>query len=185
MGGPGPEAVAVGVGVESLRPHVELGVAPLDWLTLRMDATLERTAPRAGAQVDFAAGVARDLLYVHIYASGHLRPLFTTEVLSGMDAHTGIGIVGLFGALVFGVEGGLALGLRLQSAGVDPEAIDQQGGLFQVQRLRLAYDLWERVELQARAQFAFPISDLRLDRDEENFVRIWDARFGGLLLVRF
>jgi hypothetical protein len=191
VGSPGGGNVALGAGVDGTAPAAEVrwGVAP--FLAVGVEGAWHPRAPLVGGRVRLAAGDSHRFLFADAWAEGHLRPVVTSDItqsLAGSDVAAGLGLVALWRAFSVGIDGGVALGIpvvEVQLDDVDRDAIDQQGGLFGVQRLTLAFDLGDHVELAARGAFAVPIDSVHFDRRERDVLGRWDVQLGGRLFVRF
>jgi hypothetical protein len=118
-----------------------------------------------------------------VWVEGHLRPVLTDQVqdaVAGGDAGLGVGAVVRGGDLSVGMDGGVSLGVPVgdhQLKDLDPTRVDQQGGLFGVQRLWLGYDLGDHFGLLGNAGFALPIQSVRYNRRSEEVLGTWDVRF--------
>lgn len=192
VGGPGAGHVAIGAGVEDLDdPAVDLRLGLHRLVAVHLEGVWHPRAPLVGGAVRVAAGSNRRVLFANAWVQGHLRPVITTDVresLAGSDVGAGLGVVALWGPLSVGVDGGIALGIpvvEVELADIDPHDIDQQGGLFGLQRITLALDLGDHVELATHGSFALPVDSVRFNRRNEDVVGAWDARLGGRVFVRF
>jgi hypothetical protein len=186
---PGAGRVAAGLGLEARAPVVDLRIGVHDLIAVLVDATWHPKAPLLGTQVRIAAGRSRDA-FAAVWVEGHLRPVLTDQVkdaVAGGDAGLGVGAVVRGGDLSVGMDGGVSLGVPVgdhQLKDLDPTRVDQQGGLFGVQRLWLGYDLGEHVGLLGNAGFALPIQSVRYNRRSEEVLGTWDVRLGARLVVR-
>jgi hypothetical protein len=186
---PGAGRLAAGLGLEARAPVVDVRIGVHDLITVLVDATWHPKAPLLGTQVRIAAGRSRDA-FAAVWVEGHLRPVITDQVedaVAGGDAGLGVGAVVRGGDLSVGMDGGVSLGVpvgdhRLKD--LDPTRVDQEGGLFGVQRLWLGYDLGEHFGLLGNAGFALPIQSVRYNRRSEEVLGTWDVRFGARLVVR-
>ena len=191
VGGPGAERWAIGLGVERLVPALDVRWGILDALAVTFEGVWNPKAPRLGFQVRGAAGRSRGTLFALAWAEGHVRPVMTTEVsrsLAGGDLGGGLGVVAVEGWAAVGLDGGLALGLPVADisiSGLDPTYIDQQGGVFGIQRGFIAVDLGDHLELAFLASFAVPVSSVSFKRRSEDFLGEWDVRLGGRVIARF
>lgn len=191
VGGPGAGRWALGAGVERLAPVVDVRWGVADAFALTFEGVYNQKAPRLGVQLRGAAGRSRGTLFALAWAEGHARPVFTTEVsetFAGGDVGTGLGLVAVHDWAAVGLEGGLALGLPVDTVHIpdlDPTWIDQQGGLFGVQRGFVALDLGEHVELAVQASFGVPLGSVSFRRRNEDVVGDWDVRLGGRIVTRF
>lgn len=189
-GSPRPGEVALGAGVEDLQPAAEVRVGVFDFLAFQVEGVWHPEAPLVGGGFRAAAGNNRSL-YATAWAEGHLRPLLRediTEPLAGSDVAVGFGVTALSGPFAANLDGGVALGIPVVEVtldNLDREAIDQQGGLFGMQRLTLALDLGDHVQLAVRGSFALPVDSVRFNRRDQDVLGTWDARVGGRVFVRF
>jgi hypothetical protein len=191
VGSPGTGRIAVGAGVEGLAPAVDVRWGVIDALALTFEGVWHPDAPRIGLQARGAAGRSRGTLFASAWGEGHLRPALTTDIsesLAGADVAAGLGLVVVQGAFSVALEGGLALGFPVATEGLgrlDATWIDQQGGLFGLQRGTIAVDLGGHVELAFLASFALPIDSVTFRRRGEDVIGQWDVRLGGRLVTRF
>lgn len=182
---PSPGHVTLSAGIQDLQPTVGVRIGLVDWWDLRVDGVWFEDAPLLGAQMRFAVGGRDDNLFAHVWTEGHLRPLFAAEVISGFDLGGGIGLVGLWRGLSVRLDGGLAVGVALERAtAVDATAVDQQGGLFGLQRLRLGWDLLDWLAVAGSVAVAIPFGELDPADDGAEVVRAWDLVLGTWLAVR-
>ena len=152
---------------------------------MRVGGIWHDEAPLLRTEVRFAAG-SGEHLFAHVFVAGGIRPLFTSDVVSGGDVALGVGFVGRWVGFVARIDGGLALGFDGTSAGIDTEAPDQRGGFFGLQRLELAYELFDLLELSALGAAAIPLEQTRIENPaEEGFAATWDVTWGSYLTVRF
>ena len=197
VGSPGAGRIAVGVGAEGNALAADLRAGVLSLLSVKLEGVWHSSAPLVGGGVQIAAGRLRGALSAHAWLEGHLRPVVSTDItrpLAGGDLAVGVGVtvgpnveVGPVD-LIFTLEGGLGLGLPafdVELEGLDPDAMDQQGGLFGVERIGVAADLGDRFELAVRATFTVPIGSLRFRRTEEELLERWNLQLGGRILLRF
>ncbi len=188
---PGAGHVAIGGGFEGVRPAADLRVGIWRFLTVHAEGIWNADAPLVGGGLRLAAGSKGRSLFANAWLEGHLRPLLTediTEPLAGSDAAAGLGVVALWGPLNAALDGGLALGIpvvEVSLSDVERTAIDQQGGLFALQRVTLGVDVGDHVGLSVHGAFAMPIDSVRFNRRDENVLGTWDTRFGGRLLLRW
>jgi hypothetical protein len=191
VGGPGAGNVALGAGVERLAPALDVRWGVVDALALTFEGVWNAKAPRLGVQLRTAAGRSRGTLFALAWAEGHLRPVLTTEVtdaFAGGDLGGGLGVVAVQDWVAVGLDGGVALGLPVGTVAIpdlDPTQIDQQGGVFGVQRGFIAVDLGDHLEVAVHASFAVPIQSVSFKRRNEDLVGQWDVRLGGRVLTRF
>lgn len=192
VGSPGPLRLTVGAGVEGSAPAADVRFGLNESFAIYLEGVWHVDAPLLGAGLRLAAGRKGDTLYAYAWTEGHLRPALTTEVtqaLAGGDMALGLGVSWLKLPLVASLEGGLVLGIPVAEVELPDEdlrsAVDQQGGLFGVQRARLGLQLGDHLQLAARASLGLPISALRLDRPEDDLISPWDLRLGAQALARF
>lgn len=191
VGAPGAGRVAVGAGVEALAPAVDVRWGIVDALALTFEGVWHPDAPRIGLQVRGAAGRSGGTLFAVAWGEGHLRPALTTEItesLAGADVAGGLGLVVVEGPFSVGLDGGLALGFPVATAGIerlDATWVDRQGGLFGLQRGVIALDVGDHFGLAFLASFAVPIDTVTFRRSGEDVLGQWDVRIGGRLLTRF
>lgn len=188
VGSPQPGEFTVAIGFEGRLPAFDLRMPVADWVRLDVELNLHRSAPLLASEVTFAADTPRPGLNAHAFMGLGLRPAFDGSVLSGAQVLSGVGVVGVWGAFVAAAEGGTAIGLSFNRADVtniDPLAVDQQGGLFALQRLTLGYDLFDRLQLAMRLVFALPLDAIALDQAQDDAFPESEFRLGGRLAIRF
>jgi hypothetical protein len=191
VAGPGAGHVALGAGFEGSRPAADLRVGLWRFLTVQAEGVWNPDAPLVGGALRLAAGSKGKVLFANAWLEGHLRPLLTediTEPLAGSDAGAGLGVVALWGPLSVALDGGMALGIpvvEVSLTDVERTAIDQQGGLFALQRVTLGVDIGDHVGLAVHGSFAMPIDSVRFNRRDENVLGTWDTRLGGRALLRW
>jgi len=191
VGAPGAGRVAVGAGVETLSPAIDVRWGVVDALSLTFEGVWHPDAPRVGVQVRGAAGRSGGSIFAVAWGEGHLRPALTTEItesLAGADVAGGLGLVVVEGPFSVGLDGGIALGFPLATAGIeqmDTTFVDRRGGLFGLQRGVISLDVSDHFGLAFLASFAVPVDSVTYRRGSEDALGQWDVRIGGRIVTRF
>jgi len=187
---PGAGRLAIGAGLEGDAPAVDVRVGLHDALGLLVDASWHPRAPLLGLQARVAAGRTRDA-FAAVWLEGHLRPVLTsdvTDMVAGGDLGVGVGLTVRGGAFTASMDGGFSLGMPRGGVAledIDPTRVDQQGGVFGVQRLALALDVTDHLGVEGHAAFALPFDSVRYNRRGQEILGVWDTRLGARLLARF
>ncbi len=187
VGAPVPGQVTVAVGMERAQPTLALRLPTARWVRLDTQLEIHRSAPLIGSEVLMAAGGRSGPLQAHAFAGVDLRPVFGQDVVSGLRFAGGLGVTGHFGRWSAIAEGGGALGLAfnpVDTDGVDPDAVDQQGGVFLLQRYQVGVDLFDRVQLAVTTAIALPVNEVPIGQ-QDDAVPSAEVRLGARVAVRF
>jgi hypothetical protein len=185
---PQPGQVSFGLGIEGTRPAGDFRLPLADWVRLDLQLELHPEAPLMAGEVIFAAGAPRGPLTAHVFLGAALRPMFSAQVISGAQFIGGFGLVGVWQQWMASAEGGGAIGLSyepVQTESLDADTIDQQGGVFALQRLTFGYDFAQRIQIMGRLTFALPLDALTLGEERDTAFPESEVRFGLRLFVRF
>lgn len=187
-GSPRPGEATLAVGVENLVVAGEVRLALADWVRLDVQAQFDTLAPLIGTEVRFAAGGPRAGLWAHVFVGGALRPVFDANVMSGARAQTGLGLVYQDGPWVVGLGGGLLVGFSFNP--IDDRSrlsdqVDQTGGIYSLQRLEVAFDVIERLQLILLTTLALPLDTVNLDEGSTGVLPSTEFRLGGRVALRF
>lgn len=190
VGNPGGGRAALAMGIEGEAPAAAVRLGVSDEVSLSLTGVWHPDAPLVGATLTVAAGRSKGQLFAHAWVQGQLRPVITTEVqetFSGADATVGLGAVWWPGPFVISLDGGVALGLPINpfEGEIVGGKVDQRNGFFGLQRVAIALEIGDHVELSGRGTFTIPLAALELERPEEELVESWDIRFGAYLSLRW
>lgn len=186
--GEGRFAVAGGLDGDDPAGAIYLGLASA--VTLIFHGVWSADAPLIGGTLQIAAGRARESIYAHAWIHGDVRPALTSAVddtFSGAQIAAGLGATWWPAPFSLLIEGGFALGLPIVPFDGDivGSDIDQRHGVFAVQRLQLAVDLGDHVQLGGWSALEVPLSALEVERPEEDLATVWRMRLGGHLALRW
>lgn len=190
VGSPGLHRLAVGVGLDGTAPAADLRFGLLPFMSVTAEGVWHPTAPLVGGAIRLAAGRARQLLSAHAWLEGHVRPVISTDVtrpVAGGDVGLGVGVDITPSIFIVRLDGGMGLGIPVFDVvfdDLDEDAVDQQGGLFALQRVLVAADIGDHLELAAHGAVAIPVGSVRFDRGEDELLGRWDVRIGGRIIVR-
>ena len=187
VGAPVPGEVTFALGVERTLPALDLRLPVARWARLDTKLEIHPQAPILGAEALLGAGGRRGPLQAHAFAGADLRPVFGRAVFSGLRLNLGVGLTGRWGDFVAVAEGGGALGLAFNPVdddGIDPDAVDQQGGVFVLQRYQLGWDFFERVQLAGTVAIALPLNAVQIGQRDEALPTA-EVRLGARVALRF
>lgn len=189
VGSPAPGQASLALGLEKLLPLVELRLPFSDWVRLDVQLQFDTLAPLLDTQLRLGAGGPHGRLWPSLYLGAGLRPLFELAFVSGARLHTGLGLGWQAGRWLVSADGGLLLGLAFNP--IDErdrlvDLVDQAGGLYTQQRLEVAVDLFDRVQLAGAATLIIPLSAVALDQQNNALLTPQlEARLGARLILRF